>query len=1216
MAQFDANINLRLNARQVERDLKKIEDRVQKLNARVESVNKRNAGPASNLTTGRQADAVREIAQLERQRLKTIQDQVKVKDAVVEKEIRLSAAAQRQATILKAINRAGGAATASADARVKSAVAASKEAKNNLSIQNSVNVLLEKELQIRRENNRLANAADIARVSGRSRGDRLEQLRASGAFEESQIKKLITLNAQYIDAAVAGQADIAKAVDRRVRRELESIEKTIKRLQSAGGPVSPIGGSATSPGSPKAEIKTAREQEKLEKSLLALKTRGVSALDKELNIQTRITNQVKLQEQAAKRAQLQGQSMRIPTPYATAGAKGFPVALPSISQDRKIAARVQQQDASKRALALQQSNSLLTKGVTTLRAQVAIAQQLDGVYDEIVRKLQRANARQGQLFRARANRAQRQELGSENLQRAKKINNLTTNRVLKEELKNKAFAVGAALKNNEFNAAKKLGKEIDGLLKAEDARIDRARRLVSFRKKERQEAKNRRKQLGEDLKLGAGFPLLFGGGAGAVGGGVLGALAGGGKGGFGSQILFSAIGQQFDAAMQRLNSLAATLGETGNIFEGLEQAGFKVSGSLKNVVNDLEEAGNASVAYAIQLQELEKVYGKRGATDLANLERGNQRLANSFKRLNAVLFAPLIPLATAISNITSGAITQLSRLFEFIAGDPASRAATPDFRLEGEFAQASGIDRQIFERSGRSREARKKAVEEQRKLIDSFNSASKAQARVNNQRRQGAQQIKKIELDIKGIAAERAQIEANSLRNQLRLQAEIRNIELTRRLTTLKAENSFKNLEKQLGQLQLSKLREFGGSEEQIVEAFGNIARANDIQIDQFGDSLSEVFAVVDQGTRLELFPKGKETIKELKAEFAGLIDIMQGVQRRDFETVPEQMTKAAIDQVQLLEAQLRVEEAVTTEIKRQAELELLKLQLRQSSPKLEEQNPNLFAQIVELRQRLANPPSESNETIVKKRVDELQSEISEMTKLGNVAVKVADNIGAAFSTAFQDVINGSKSTQQALSDMFRTIGENFIAMAADIIAHQIQMIILQTILKALGAVAGASAGGGGGAASKAGSQINVSPGPDAFKGGSFFASPSDPLFAPPTLIAGQANGGPVEGGRPYMVGERGPEMFIPGSSGGIMRNEDMRQLMGRSPAGANAPQMNFTFETTNIGGTEFVSREQLEVAMATTRRQAASDGAKQGMSMTLDKMQNSPRTRSRVGIR
>ena len=114
--------------------------------------------------------------------------------------------------------------------------------------------------------------------------------------------------------------------------------------------------------------------------------------------------------------------------------------------------------------------------------------------------------------------------------------------------------------------------------------------------------------------------------------------------------------------------------------------------------------------------------------------------------------------------------------------------------------------------------------------------------------------------------------------------------------------------------------------------------------------------------------------------------------------------------------------------------------------------------------------------------------------------------------------------------------------------------------------------------------------------------------------IFGRANGGPVEGGRPYLVGERGPELFMPSQSGQVSSNEDMRRLMGRSPAGA-ASSMNFTFETTNIGGTEYVSREQLELAMATTRRQAANDGATRGMNMTLDRMQNSPRTRARVGI-
>ena len=41
-------------------------------------------------------------------------------------------------------------------------------------------------------------------------------------------------------------------------------------------------------------------------------------------------------------------------------------------------------------------------------------------------------------------------------------------------------------------------------------------------------------------------------------------------------------------------------------------------------------------------------------------------------------------------------------------------------------------------------------------------------------------------------------------------------------------------------------------------------------------------------------------------------------------------------------------------------------------------------------------------------------------------------------------------------------------------------------------------------------------------------------------IDGGRANGGPVRGGRPYMVGERGPELFVPGSSGNITPNHQL----------------------------------------------------------------------------
>ena len=40
--------------------------------------------------------------------------------------------------------------------------------------------------------------------------------------------------------------------------------------------------------------------------------------------------------------------------------------------------------------------------------------------------------------------------------------------------------------------------------------------------------------------------------------------------------------------------------------------------------------------------------------------------------------------------------------------------------------------------------------------------------------------------------------------------------------------------------------------------------------------------------------------------------------------------------------------------------------------------------------------------------------------------------------------------------------------------------------------------------------------------------------------LPGRASGGPVRVGNPYIVGERGPELFVPGASGSIIPNHGM----------------------------------------------------------------------------
>jgi phage-related minor tail protein len=175
--------------------------------------------------------------------------------------------------------------------------------------------------------------------------------------------------------------------------------------------------------------------------------------------------------------------------------------------------------------------------------------------------------------------------------------------------------------------------------------------------------------------------------------------------------------------------------------------------------------------------------------------------------------------------------------------------------------------------------------------------------------------------------------------------------------------------------------------------------------------------------------------------------------------------------------------------------------------------------------------------------------------------------------------------------------------MAAEIIAKQMTMIILQTILRALGAVGG---GGGGGFSGNA-----------AGFGGSFDAGiPSIGNTTNFAGVFGRADGGPTAAGTPYLVGERGPELFVPGSNGGVMSNNDLRSAMNsQGSGGAGSPVLNMSFESTTIGGVEYVSRDQLEQAMAETRRAASRDGAQRGMTMTLDRIQNSSSTRRRVGI-
>lgn len=200
----------------------------------------------------------------------------------------------------------------------------------------------------------------------------------------------------------------------------------------------------------------------------------------------------------------------------------------------------------------------------------------------------------------------------------------------------------------------------------------------------------------------------------------------------------------------------------------------------------------------------------------------------------------------------------------------------------------------------------------------------------------------------------------------------------------------------------------------------------------------------------------------------------------------------------------------------------------------------------------------------------------NESSKNEEILDRTASSVASAFSSAID-----------AVTDRTKTLGEALGGIGRQLLATIGNMLIMYGIAQALGAL-------GGGANNPQG----------------IFS-----FLARGFGFQGRAGGGAVSGRQPYLVGERGPELFVPGTGGSVVPTSDLRSAMGSAPGSSGAPVLNMSFETTSINGVEYVSREQLEAAMAATRRQAARDGAQRGMTMTLDRLQQSPNARRRVGI-
>jgi hypothetical protein len=167
-----------------------------------------------------------------------------------------------------------------------------------------------------------------------------------------------------------------------------------------------------------------------------------------------------------------------------------------------------------------------------------------------------------------------------------------------------------------------------------------------------------------------------------------------------------------------------------------------------------------------------------------------------------------------------------------------------------------------------------------------------------------------------------------------------------------------------------------------------------------------------------------------------------------------------------------------------------------------------------------------TNRERLQTEADRVRGELNTLTDPINAITTAAAGIGDAFSTSFKGIISGSMTAKEALASFFTSVADMFLDMAAQIIAKMITMAILNQILGVLPGIGGAGSGT---------LALSSNPNVGAYMGGGGIEGITMGTFG-----GFKANGGPVSSGQTYMVGERGPELFVPGRSGTIVANDKM----------------------------------------------------------------------------
>jgi hypothetical protein len=260
------------------------------------------------------------------------------------------------------------------------------------------------------------------------------------------------------------------------------------------------------------------------------------------------------------------------------------------------------------------------------------------------------------------------------------------------------------------------------------------------------------------------------------------------------------------------------------------------------------------------------------------------------------------------------------------------------------------------------------------------------------------------------------------------------------------------------------------------------------------------------------------------------------------------------------------------------------------------------------------------------------------LEQIQNASNILESNLTNAISNSIEVLISGSGTVKQVLAETFRSIGQAFIQMAAQIIAKQLAIAALAPLLRAfnLGPTPISNTSFGASYFNPVTGLGNAGPNFGFANGGIFSSNNIQPfatggIVTRPTFFK-YAKGGEMQNG---LMGEAGPEAIMPlkrGADGklGVAARLDGAMSRYRRPpgtAGAGAgggigeesggsataamTPIDVRYSVERINSVDYVTTDQFQAGM----RQAASQGAERGQQLALRRLQQSPSARRRVGI-